>query len=249
MRKESKRLAEIVSFLRQLPVWGLCVKELSLLAHEWRYSPATGSTGFASKSFGHVACASCQPSPALRLANCESDVAISANQLKGTVITAAAAPGWISWTALGSGTHTALDSYGNMPSMPSVFPDWEPPIVRSHAGSRGLVKMHWGLPNPPQHGGINTNIRDPTSPHWRRWLKPENRCLVPATSFSEYNDKPNPASLKSPDGSKHPMAGKKDVVWFALDKTRPLFSFAGIWTEGARGTKLRRDLDAAETGP
>ena len=39
--EEGKRLAEIakpeappdaVSFLRQLPVWGLCVKELSLLA-------------------------------------------------------------------------------------------------------------------------------------------------------------------------------------------------------------------------
>ena len=35
------------------------------------------------------------------------------------------------------------------------------------------------------------------------------------------------------------MAGKKDVVWFALDPSRPLFAFAGIWTEweGARGTK------------
>jgi hypothetical protein len=41
---KGKRLAEIakpeapldaVSFLRQLPVWGLCVKELSLLAREW----------------------------------------------------------------------------------------------------------------------------------------------------------------------------------------------------------------------
>src|SRR3984893_14273876 len=79
---KGKRLAEIakpeapldaVSFLRQLPVWGLCVKELSLLAREWRYSPATGSTGFASKSFGHVACPSCQPSPALKLANCEGE--------------------------------------------------------------------------------------------------------------------------------------------------------------------------------
>src|SRR6476620_8084147 len=70
---KGKRLPEIakpeapldaVSFLRQLPVWGVCVKELGLLAREWRYSPATGSTGFASKSFGHVACPSCQPSPA-----------------------------------------------------------------------------------------------------------------------------------------------------------------------------------------
>ena len=114
---KGKRLAEIakpeapldaVSFFRQLPVWGLCVKELSLLAREWRYSPATGSTGFASKSFGHVACPSCQRSPALRLANCESNVAISASQaIEGTVITAATAPGWIIWTDLGSGTHTA----------------------------------------------------------------------------------------------------------------------------------------------
>jgi hypothetical protein len=48
---KGKRLAEIakpeapldaVSFLRQLPVWGLCVKELSLLAREWGYSPRQG---------------------------------------------------------------------------------------------------------------------------------------------------------------------------------------------------------------
>jgi hypothetical protein len=32
------------------------MKQLSFLAREWRNSPATGSTGFASKSFGHVAC-------------------------------------------------------------------------------------------------------------------------------------------------------------------------------------------------
>jgi hypothetical protein len=107
---KGKRLPEIakpeapldaVSFLRQLPA---CVKELGLLARERRYSPATGSTGFANKSFGHVAFPSCQPSPALRLANCESDVAISASQaIEETVITAAAAPGWISWVDLGSG--------------------------------------------------------------------------------------------------------------------------------------------------
>src|SRR6478735_9611977 len=83
---KGKRLAEIakteapldaVSCLRQLPVRGLCVKELSLLAREWGYFPATGSAGFASKSFGHIACPSCQLSPAPRLANCETDVAIS----------------------------------------------------------------------------------------------------------------------------------------------------------------------------
>jgi putative SOS response-associated peptidase YedK len=50
-----------------------------------------------------------------------------------------------------------------------------------------------------------------------------------ANSFSEYAPEPNPETKK------------KDVVWFALDDARPLFAFAGIWTEfkGDRGTKSR----------
>jgi hypothetical protein len=99
---------DAVSFLQQLPVWRLSMKELSLIARERRYSPTTGSTGFASKSFGHVACSSRKPSPALRLANCESDFAISASQaIEEPVITAAAAPDWNSWVDLGAGTDTA----------------------------------------------------------------------------------------------------------------------------------------------
>jgi hypothetical protein len=76
-----------------LPVRGLCMKELSLLAREWRNSPTTGSTGFASKSCGHAVCSACQLLPTLRPANCESDFAISTSQAIGQlVITAAAAP-------------------------------------------------------------------------------------------------------------------------------------------------------------
>ena len=35
----------------------------------------------------------------------------------------------------------------------------------------------------------------------------------------------------------NPATGKTDVVWFALNDNRPLFAFAGIWTEfkGDRG--------------
>jgi putative SOS response-associated peptidase YedK len=89
--------------------------------------------------------------------------------------------------------------------------------------------MRWGMPPPPRtRGPPVTNIRNTASPHWRGWLKPENRCLVPANSFAEYAPEPNPAT------------GKKDVVWFALNDERPLFAFAGVWTEfkGDRGTKL-----------
>jgi hypothetical protein len=35
-------------------VWRLCQRDLSLPACEWRYSAATGSTGFISESFSHV---------------------------------------------------------------------------------------------------------------------------------------------------------------------------------------------------
>jgi SOS response associated peptidase (SRAP) len=90
--------------------------------------------------------------------------------------------------------------------------------------------MRWGMPPPPRAGGYPvTNIRNTTSPHWRGWLKLESRCLVPVNSFAEYAPEPNPST------------GKKDVVWFALNDERPLFAFAGIWTEfkGDRGTKSK----------
>ena len=60
-----------------------------------------------------------------------------------------------------------------------------------------------------------TNVRNTASPHWRRWLGPANRCLVPFTSFSEYETAPDK---------------KKIPVWFAFDESRPLAAFAGIWT-------------------
>jgi putative SOS response-associated peptidase YedK len=124
----------------------------------------------------------------------------------------------------------SLDSAGNLGGMPGVFPDYEAPVARNHAGQRELIKMRWGMPPPPKFGGPPvTNIRNMSSPHWRGWLKPENRCLVAANSFSEYAPEVNPAT------------GKKDVVWFALNAERPLFAFAGIWTtfKGDRGPKSK----------
>ncbi|WP_281254990.1 SOS response-associated peptidase family protein [Teichococcus rhizosphaerae] len=91
-------------------------------------------------------------------------------------------------------------------------------------GERELTMMRWGMPGPEQYGGHPvTNIRNTRSPHWRRWLGPAHRCLVPVTSFSEWEDtKP-----------------KKTAVWFALSEERPPFAFAGIWTNwtGTRGPK------------
>jgi putative SOS response-associated peptidase YedK len=119
---------------------------------------------------------------------------------------------------------------GNLPPMPGVFPDYPAPVIRNADNGTELVTMRWGMPPPPRTPGPPvTNIRNTASPHWRGWLKPENRCLVPANSFAEYAPEPNPETKK------------KDVVWFGLDESRPLFSFAGIWTtyNGDRGTKSK----------
>ena len=122
-------------------------------------------------------------------------------------------------------TRAMRDTTGNMPPLPGVFPDYLAPIVRNApTGDRQLMMARWGMPPPPQFGTYPiTNILNVKSPHWRRWLKPENRCVVPWTSFCEYADtKP-----------------KKTPMWFGFDNTRPLAVFAGVWCSwiGTRGTK------------
>ena len=122
------------------------------------------------------------------------------------------------------------DITGNLPSLPGIFPDYPAPIVRTGAdGVREMVKARWGMPSPAftlQGKKVDkgvTNVRNTTSLHWRRWLGPANRCLVPLTSFSE------PTRL--PDGRSVP-------AWFALDESRPLTFFAGIWTSWTCTRKL-----------
>lgn len=116
------------------------------------------------------------------------------------------------------------DNAGNLPPSLYVYPDTSAPIVRvGKHGQRELMRCRWGMPTPPEFvkGEVDrgvTNVRNTGSPHWRRWLGPESRCVVPATAFSE------------PDPVPDPETSKKGHVWFALDDTQPLFWLAGIWT-------------------
>jgi putative SOS response-associated peptidase YedK len=111
------------------------------------------------------------------------------------------------------------DVTGNLPLFPAIFPDYAAPIVRNAPdGVRELSTARWGMPSPifalkgrNSDPGV-TNVRNVSSPHWRRWLGGESRCVVPFTSFSEFN--------KAEGGG----------IWFAFDESRPLAFFAGIWT-------------------
>lgn len=125
-------------------------------------------------------------------------------------------------------TRAMRNTTGNMPPLPGIFPDYSAPIVRNHDRVRELSMARWGMPSPAfalkgkkSDPGV-TNVRNLSSPHWRRWLGVDGRCVVPFTSFSE--------NEVLPDGSRPP-------VWFALDDSRPLAFFAGIWT---RWTSVRK---------
>ena len=118
-------------------------------------------------------------------------------------------------------TRAMADRTGNLPPLPGVFPDYAAPIVRNQPDGRELTMARWGMPSPAfalkgkkSDPGV-TNVRNVKSPHWRRWLGAEHRCVVPFTSFSEHE--------VMPDGTRPP-------VWFAFDESRPLACFAGIWT-------------------
>jgi putative SOS response-associated peptidase YedK len=123
-----------------------------------------------------------------------------------------------------------LDRTGNLPPLPGIFPDYAAPIVRNTVDGRELAMARWGMPSPVfalkgrnSDAGV-TNVRNTASPHWRRWLAPECRCVVPFSSFSE--------NETLPDGSKPP-------IWFALSEDRPLACFAGIWTNWTSVRKVK----------
>jgi putative SOS response-associated peptidase YedK len=147
-------------------------------------------------------------------------------------------------------TRALKDSTGNLPSLPGIFPDYKAPVVANKNGIRELCMMRWGMPSSqkailddatkradklrakgkdfdfkellrmePDSG--TTNIRNVASKHWKRWLGVENRCVVPFSSFSEFN--------KAHGGD----------VWFALNEDRPLAVFAGIWTNWTSVRKVK----------
>ena len=122
------------------------------------------------------------------------------------------------------------DRTGNLPSLAGHLSGLRAPVVRNQPEGRELTMARWGMPSPlfalkgkKCDPGV-TNIRNVKSPHWRRWLGIEHRCVVPFTSFCE--------NEALPDGARPP-------VWFAFDETRPLAFFAGIWTNWTSVRKVK----------
>ncbi|MBL0934861.1 MAG: SOS response-associated peptidase [Rhizobiaceae bacterium] len=161
-------------------------------------------------------------------------------------------------------TRAMTNSVGNLEPQ-NIYPDYLAPIVREGAADRELVRARWGMPSSkkaifdatvkrveklrskgkdvddeefkrllaiePDAG--TTNVRNLSSPHWRPWQGVESRCVVPATSFSEYG------KIRGPEG-------RLPLHWFAIDETKPLFVFAGMWTSWTGVRKAKEGMVTAD---
>lgn len=153
------------------------------------------------------------------------------------------------------------DRNDNQPPSPGIYPDYPGPVVLvGEDGQREMRDMRWGMPSPAwvtqkaakeraeklrakgkeydweellrmePDAGI-TNVRKTEIAHWQQWMGAKNRCLVPMTSFSE------------PDQ----VGGSRKFQWFALDESRPLAFFAGVWTPHACVRKVKTGWEDIET--
>jgi putative SOS response-associated peptidase YedK len=145
-----------------------------------------------------------------------------------------------------------------------IYPDYPAPIVRQDEnGDRVLTLARWGMPSSrkalldaatkradklrakgkevdfaellkmePDAG--TTNVRNTTSTHWKPWLTPAHRCLVPFTAFSEPG---------------RDAEGRYRPVWFQMagDDPEPLAFFAGIHLRGWEGVrKIKTGWETAD---
>lgn len=88
---------------------------------------------------------------------------------------------------------------------------------------------HDALGLPAAAGRISTGHEYPECRKLILAALAETRAALPGAGhqLSEYAPKPDP------------VTGRKDIVWFSIDESRPLFAFAGLWRPwtGKRGTK------------
>src|ERR1700675_1760750 len=95
------------------------------------------------------------------------------------------------------------DRTGNLPPLYGIFPDYSAPIVRNQPDGRELMMARWGMASPvfalkgkSADLGV-TNVRNVKSPHWRRWLGIENRCVVPWTASPQRQRSPSTSGRRS----------------------------------------------------
>ena len=114
----------------------------------------------------------------------------------------------------------AVDSSSapNLPVFDEIYPDRDAPVViTASTGERRITMKRWGFPPPVAGTRPLTKVRNLASPFWRTALsRPDRRCLVSVTAFSEWTAEPDPVTIR------------KRKVWFDLP-AQEVFAFTGVW--------------------
>ncbi len=114
-----------------------------------------------------------------------------------------------------------------LPARGEVYPDGRSLVIRPAEEEGRLLLDHarWGMPTPPVYlegkrtdRGV-TNIRNTGSAHWRRWLGPAHRCLVPFERFAEPGPGGGPVHFRTADGRPAFFAGVT-TVWTSVRRLR-----------------------------
>jgi len=116
--------------------------------------------------------------------------------------------------------------FDNLPV--DVYPDKPGLVLRQQGDGLQFTAMRWGFPKVENQWVTNArNVMNRTgpAPFWADWTGPEYRCVVPASSFLEFDVRTRGQA-------------RMTEVEFARADGLPFF-FAGIWRPwtGLRGTK------------
>lgn len=117
------------------------------------------------------------------------------------------------------------DRLGNLPHLEGIYPNTFAPVIRHGRDDLKMVMARWEMPTPPQlirgraDRGV-TNVRNTGSPHWRRWLGQESRCLIPFSAFAEPVKGGNAwFTMKNPEGTAF-FAGITVPQWRSVRKVK-----------------------------
>ena len=128
-----------------------------------------------------------------------------------------------------------LDRTGNLPPLPGIFPDYAAPIVRKTAG--------WARTDDGASGNAVACVCvEGPKFKFRRDERSQRGLACIGADGSASSTAVSCRSQASPRPSNY--RDSRPPVWFALDATRPLAFFAGIWT---RWTSIRKVKEGETT--
>lgn len=108
----------------------------------------------------------------------------------------------------------------------NIAPTHRVPVIRAGDTGTELTPMKWGFPRlqdgRPAGEVINARSETAASIPMFKGSMARRRCLVPASGFYEWENKP--------DGSKQP--------WYLVPADAPLFFLAGLWQDGEAGPEF-----------